>query len=1142
MTFVHLRCHTEYSICDSIHRIGPLLDQAAQDQMMALAITDHMNLFALVKFYRQALSRQIKPIIAADCVLREGDHAYGVSLYCQNATGYQNLKQLISLGYLEGQHNGTPTLSWQWLAQYHEGLLVLSGGMQGDVGQALLQGKGALAKEKIARWRACFGDRYYLEIQRVDLPEEQRYNEAVLALALAEQVPVVATHPNYFLSAADYEAHEARVCIQSGMVLADTRRPQAYRPTQYFKRQAEMSALFADLPLALANTVEIAKRCTVSLSFDQHYFPHYVADSPLSLPDYLKAQTTSWLSAYLAQHGQAGAPAWASAADYHARLDRELDVIIKMDFVSYFLVVADFIAWAKKQGIPVGPGRGSGAGSLVAFCLGITGLDPIEHGLLFERFLNPERVSLPDFDIDFCMDRRDEVIAYVAQHYGQDKVSQIITYGTMAAKAVVRDVGRVLSMPYGFVDQVAKLIPFEIGMTLEKALLDEPILSERYEAEAEVRTLIDLAMKLEGLVRNAGKHAGGVIIAPSPLSDFCPVYCEPDGSSLVTQFDKDDVESIGLVKFDFLGLRTLTIIDWAMQSIGEDWDISEIPLDDQATYEMIQTGETTAVFQLESRGMQDLIKRLAPDCFEDMTALVALFRPGPLQSGMVDDYIVRKNKQAVWDCPHPKLEPILTNTYGVILYQEQVMEIARVLGGYSLGAADILRRAMGKKKPEEMAKQRAVFLQGAKEQAVDETLAAYIFDLMEKFAGYGFNKSHSAAYALLAYQTAWLKTHHPAHFMAAVLSSDMDSTDKVLRFLSACRQAKVAVNLPDINVSRYAFYVSGEMTIEYGLGAVKGVGESAALAMVAERAARGPYESLFDFCYRLADKRLSKRTIEPLIYAGAMDSFGVPRGVLIAHLEDTVRQADQAIRNQSSGQSDLFSSEPVGNIEMALPQTGEELPPLTRLAYEKSTLGFYASGHPVTLYTPEFGTKTSGPLSGLRLKPKSHLVLLGMIAQIRPIQMKSGRKMAVITLEDQSGELELTVFSPLYETLMRERSVSEMVMVDALVEADRFTDRKRIKINQLETVDQYRQQHVASVHIVLSKAPTDEALAALSACLRGHHGLSGCPVWLDCQDEAAEEVVRLAVGKQFEPKPSAVLLAELRALSAVQQAQFIYPP
>ncbi|MDH4260598.1 MAG: DNA polymerase III subunit alpha, partial [Gammaproteobacteria bacterium] len=915
--FVHLRLHTEYSLVDGIVRVPRLMRAVAETGMPAVGMSDQSNLFAMVKFYREAQRHGIKPIIGVDVWLGdEGDRTEPVrlTLFAQGLAGYRNLTRLVSRSYLEGQGRGRPLLERAWLdAETTSGLIALSGAGEGDVGRALAGGRVEEARALLAGWLALFGDRYYLEVQRTSRPGEDEHVAAVLALAGELPVPIVATNDVRFLERDEFEAHEARVCIHDGARLDDPARPRRYSAEQYLKSPAEMSALFADLPEALANSVEIARRCSLALTLGRSFLPAFEVPHGSTVTEYLRVLAEQGLGMRLA--ALAAEPALVmrpvEESRYRQRLADELRVICEMGFEGYFLVVADFIRWARKQGIPVGPGRGSGAGSLVAWSLAITDLDPLQHDLLFERFLNPERVSMPDFDIDFCMARRDQVIDYVAERYGRDRVSQIITFGSLAARAVVRDVGRVLGHPYGFVDSVAKLIPFELGITLADALEKEPELARRYRAEDEVRDLIDLAQRLEGLARNAGTHAGGVVIAPSVLTDFSPLYREPGAGSVVTQFDKDDVEQIGLVKFDFLGLRTLTIIDGTVKLVNSErekageppLDISRLPLDDADTYRMLKSCRTTAIFQLESRGMKDLVRKLQPDCFDDIVALVALFRPGPLQSGMVDDFMTRKHGRgdALIDYLHPSLTEILRPTYGVILYQEQVMQIAQTLSGYTLGGADLLRRAMGKKSPEEMATQRSVFIDGAVARGVSPARAAQIFELIEKFAGYGFNKSHSAAYALLAYQTAWLKAHYPEAFMAAVLSSDMDHTDKVVSFIDECAGMGLVVLPPDVNHSMYQFTVAGPGSIRYGLGAVKGVGQGAVDAIVAERAHRGPFRDLADLCSRVDLHQIGRRTLEAMVKAGCLDGFGPNRATLASMLPAAMQLGEQSTRAVAAG-------------------------------------------------------------------------------------------------------------------------------------------------------------------------------------------------------------------------------------------------
>ncbi|HSW71094.1 MAG TPA: DNA polymerase III subunit alpha, partial [Gammaproteobacteria bacterium] len=916
-SFIHLRLHTEYSISDGLIQIQPLMEQLRKLGFPAVGLTDQSNLFSAIKFYQNSLKYGIKPLLGADLWLgneAEPKQPFRLSCLCQNQGGYQNLLKLISKSFTAGQNHGKPMIQRAWLQDWNQGLLIISGAEEGDLGRALLNNDQKQLQSLQHFWNKFFPERYYLELRRTGRPLEKEYLQKALAFSEYASFPLVATNDVRFLHREDFEAHEARICIQEGQILADPKRPRLYSDQQYLRSPEEMCQLFADLPEALENTVEIAKRCNVMLTLGKYFLPH------CSVPDNLSAET------YLSQAAQTGleerlqtefepASAPKQRQPYDQRLEYELQIINSMGFAGYYLIVADFTHWAKENGIPVGPGRGSGPGSLVAYALKITDIDPLRYELLFERFLNPERVSLPDFDIDFCIEGRDRVIEYVMQKNGRDSVAQVITYGTMAAKAVVRDVGRVLGMPYSAVDKIAKLIPFELGITLDQALKQEPLLNERYQQEEEIRTLIDLARKLEGLTRNAGKHAGGIVIAPGKLSDFTPIYCEPQEEHVVTQFDKDDVEAVGLVKFDFLGLKTLTIMNHALQVINAErqrnkeaaLDLNRLPMNDAKTFALLKACDTSAIFQLESRGMQDLVKRLQPNCFEDLIPLVALFRPGPLQSGMVDDFVIRKHGRAEVIYPHPQLEPVLRSTYGVILYQEQVMQIAQTLSGYSLGAADLLRRAMGKKKPEEMAKQRETFCAGAKKNGVDNKLATHIFDLMEKFAGYAFNKPHSVSYALISYQTAWLKAHYPAAFMAAVLSSEMAHTEKIVAYLDECKNLGIQVAPPNLNESNYHFTVLDEKHLSYGLGAIKGIGQAAIETIIAARDKGKPFRDLFDFCGRVDCHKVNRRTFEALIKAGAFDTLGPHRASILATLTLALQQAEQITSSRQQGQKDLFA-------------------------------------------------------------------------------------------------------------------------------------------------------------------------------------------------------------------------------------------
>jgi DNA polymerase-3 subunit alpha len=1601
--FIHLRLHTEYSLIDGLVDIKALVKHCAKLGLPAVAVTDQSNLFALVKFYKAALDGGIKPIAGADVYLHneaEPASPYLLSLYVQNEAGYRTLTELISRSYQENQQQGVPQLMARWLEERNEGLIALSGARFGQIGRALLAGSKDEARRQTEHWLKVFGDRFYLELQRTGRPNEELYIDGAVDLAVEFDAPVVATNDVRFLSPDEFEAHEARVCIYQGRVLDDPRRPRDYTDQQYLKSPEDMAALFADLPEALENSVEIAKRCNLSLTLGKNFLPDFTVPAGLSPEEFFVEQSRQGLRERLASHPPAGRGSLEERTQaYEDRLELELGVIRQMGFPGYFLIVADFIQWAKQNGIPVGPGRGSGAGSLVAYALKITDLDPIEFDLLFERFLNPERVSMPDFDVDFCMDRRDEVIDYVARKYGRDRVSQIITYGSMAAKAVVRDVGRVLGHPYGFVDKIAKLIPFELGITLDKALESSEDFRKVYESDEEVRALVDLAKSLEGITRNPGKHAGGVVIAPSRLVDFTPLYCEPGGDNLVTQFDKDDVEAVGLVKFDFLGLRTLTIIDWALETINRRQaaqgqpavDINRIPRDDPDTYDLLKRCQTTAVFQLESRGMKDLIRRLQPDSFEDIVALVALFRPGPLQSGMVDDYINVKHGKQKAEYPHPVLEPILRPTNGVILYQEQVMRIAQDMAGYTLGGADLLRRClsgttrvvdvasgrrvtlaeiaarpeewlgrevfslnldtlkieprpitaiypngvrkvfqmttrtgrtiratadhlfytlegwkrlddfrggdsialagtlpirhesgisnaqtklaayllgdghlstkqpsnsyfcnsdleliedfnqcakilfgrpapldhqfhpghktvtyarigfisefnrwvdghlkrahsrdkeipdwvftlschqlklflgtlwstdgsfstfightdytstspilirqlqhlllrlgitalfnaktisykgkphvsyraqitgrddmlkfretlgpylstakqqyaelcyakierkvynqskhqlppavipliakakqvsgmtwadidaaagtlpgtmssglnfkvsptrslsrhrvrrfakvfgdtrlqaladsevfwdkiasidyvgqeevfdltidhnhnfvadefiahncMGKKKPEEMAQQRNIFLEGSVKNNINPDTANFIFDLMEKFAGYGFNKSHSAAYALVSYQTAWLKTHYPAEFMAAVLSSDMDKTDKVVVFIEECRQMKLALQPPDINRSEYRFTVLESGAILYGLGAIKGVGEAAIGDILAERRRNGPFRDLFDFCKRLDLRRVNRRVLEALIRAGALDAIDSHRARHLAELSDAIKAAEQHGAMAATGQDDLFGlTEPAPAVREEAPRPAavvEPWPEEERLAQEKATLGLYLTGHPIMAYEAEirhFITDRLGNLDTDSLKSSGggygrHEVkatVAGLVVELRGKQNKTGKRMAFATLDDRTGRLEVSVFSEAFEQYRDLLAKDTLLVVEGNLAFDDFAGQIKLTAERLYSIEQARARYAKRLALQwpVSGGNGDgsngfkvDELRELLAPFQG----GPCPIVIEYRAQAAQTLIQL--GEGWRVYPGEELLSRLKKRMGADRVKLLY--
>jgi DNA polymerase-3 subunit alpha len=1122
--FVHLNVHTEYSLVDGIVRMPALMEKLAGMSMPAVALTDHANLFGMVKFYRAAEQAGIKPLIGSD-VWVEGVNAAQpgrMTLLCQDETGYGNLSQLVTRGYLEGQQRGQAVIRREWMETHSAGLIALSGGFDGEPGRLLHSGHEALAGDTAVYWEKLFPQRFYLELSRTGHSGEEACVEGAATLAARRGLPVVASNRVRFLEAADFEAHEARVCIHQGRLLADPHRERRYTEAQYLKSADEMAELFSDLPEALENTVEIAKRCNLSLRLGENFLPDFPTPEDKNVSVYLREQAQDGLVSRLGE-----ADAGIARQDYDSRLAHELSVIESMGFPGYFLIVADFIRWARKNGVPVGPGRGSGAGSLVAYALGITDLDPLKHDLLFERFLNPERVSMPDFDIDFCMEGRDRVIEYVAGRYGRDRVSQIITYGTMAARAVVRDVGRVLGHPYSFVDRVAKQVPFALDMTLDKALEESPELRASYDEDETIHYLIDTARSLEGLVRNAGKHAGGVVISPAPLTEFTPLYCEPDGDSLVTQFDKDDVEAVGLVKFDFLGLRTLTIIDRAVKSINarladsaeEPLDMLTIPMDDAATFRLLKAGETVAVFQLESAGLRKLIKEIKPDSFEDIVALVALYRPGPLQSGMVVDFINRKHGKAKVAYPHPDLAPILKPTYGIILYQEQVMQIAQVLAGYSLGGADLLRRAMGKKKPEIMAKERSTFLAGALARGVDESKARYIFELIEKFAGYGFNKSHSAAYALLSYQTAWLKTHYPADFMCAVLSSDMDHTDKVVAMIDECQRMGIRVLPPDVNHSGYDFSVVDGETVRYGLGAIKGVGHGAIEGMLRERADSGVYRNLHDFCRRADTRKANRRVMEALICAGALDALGPNRASLDNALADALARAEQGGAAAAAGQGDMFGLVPEAEAgpddEVAL-NTIAAWPDDQRLRAEKDTLGLYLTGHPIDAYIGELSRLTNGRIAALireageagavegNGKNAQVKTLAGLLVDLK---IRAGKR-AILTLDDRSARLECILFEDKLAEFRHLLQKDSLLIVRGRLSYDDYSDGYRVSARELMDLEQARARYGERIFIQWPGHGTGDT-TALEACLAPYRGDEGCPVTVRYHNEKARADLHL---------------------------------
>jgi DNA polymerase-3 subunit alpha len=1158
--FVHLHVHSEYSLTDSTIRIAGLVAGCARADMPAVALTDQSNLFALVKFYKAAEAAGVKPIAGSDLWLADPEdrgQPQRLTVLCQNREGYLNLSRLLSRAYAENRHGDRVLIDAGWLDTANTGLIALAG-HDSDVGRLLLAGRDDAARTRADWWHTRFPDRLYLEVARIKRTNEEVFLAGALDLASKLDLPIVASNDVRFLAREDFEAHEARVCIHAGRVLADPKRPRDYSPEQYLKSPQEMAALFADLPELVENTVELAKRCNLELSFGTYFLPAFPVPDEHTLDSFIRAQSREGLAKRLAAHDPA---AGFNRDDYAHRLDTELGVIVQMGFEGYFLIVADFINWAKKNGIPVGPGRGSGAGSLVAYALGITDLDPLRYGLLFERFLNPERVSMPDFDVDFCMDRRDEVIDYVSRKYGRDRVSQIITYGTMAAKAVLRDTGRVLGMPYGQVDRIAKLIPkVPLDLGLEDALgrseksrkEPERVVAEfkaLYESDDEVRELVDLALKLEDLTRNAGKHAGGVVIAPGPLSDYAPLFSENGAEGMVTQFDKDDVEKVGLVKFDFLGLRTLTIIDWAVKAINARrsrknetaLDLAQLPLDDPAVFDLLKKARTVAVFQLESRGMQGMLKDAKPDCFEDIIALVSLYRPGPMD--LIPSFCARKQGREPIEYPDQRVEPVLRETYGIMVYQEQVMQMAQIVGGYSLGGADLLRRAMGKKVHAEMAKHRAIFRDGAAKNGADERKADAIFDLMEKFAGYGFNKSHAAAYALVSYQTAWLKTHYPAEFMAAVLSADMDNTDKIVNFLGEARALGLKVLPPDITVSGYLFEATDEKTICYGLGAVKGVGRGAVESIVEARQ-RGPFTDLTDFCQRIDSQKLNKRVFEALILSGSMDALAKNRASLMTQLPEAMRAAEQQARDALAGQNDMFGAASPAAPKQSLPDV-EDWPIAQRLAGERETLGYYLSGHPTDAWRELIAEVTTCPIGEIEkhYRPRQSerrsrfvdlqpMTLAGSVSAIR----KQGDSRAFVTVEDFSGKFEAVLYRESWVEYGPLLTRDAILVFEGGVSIDEFSGGYQLRVQAVSTIEAACECRARVLRLRLNGVQAD-FVARLEHALAAHRG-GNTPVRLAFRNATGHAEIEL--GAQWRVRASAALQQTLQELDGVLAAELVF--
>ncbi|HET9022998.1 MAG TPA: DNA polymerase III subunit alpha [Burkholderiaceae bacterium] len=1146
--FIHLRLHSEFSVVDGIVRIDEAVKKAARDGQGALALTDSANIFGAVRFYAAARKKGVKPIVGCDLWITndaDRDNPFRLAILVQDRAGYLNLCDLLTRAYLDNQHRGRAEVRLEWFEEqdgrHAQGLIALSGGRHGDVGSLLLAGKLEAAKLAAQRMAAAFPARYFLELHRTGHERDAAQTRAALALAAQTKLPVVATHPIQFMEKDDFRAHEARVCIAEGYTLADPRRPRRYTEQQYFKTQAEMEQLFADVPVALANSVAIAQRCNLVLELGRPRLPDYPTPTGITLDDHCRALAGEGLEKRLAARYPEEAERGRQRPAYAARLDLELKTIAKMGFSGYFLIVADFINWAKEHGIPVGPGRGSGAGSLVAYSLGITDLDPLRYELLFERFLNPERVSMPDFDIDFCQDNRDRVIDYVKRKYGHDAVSQIATFGTLGAKAVVRDAGRVLDLPYTKCDTLSKLIPHNPAdpWTLDRALAEEPAFADAVDGDEEFQELVALARPLEGLTRNVGMHAGGVLIAPGKLTDFCPLYCAQGTESAISQFDKDDVEQIGLVKFDFLGLTTLTILDLTLAYVRQldpsfALPLDSLPLDDPKTYDVFKQAATTAIFQFESRGMRELLKRAKPDRLEDLIALNALYRPGPMD--LIPDFIERKHGRQRVEYLHPSIEAILSETYGVMVYQEQVMRIAQVVGGYSLGGADLLRRAMGKKKPEEMAKHRTIFVEGAGRNGVSADVATELFDHMEKFAGYGFNKSHSAAYAVVAYQTAYFKAHYPAAFMAANLSTVMDDTDKVKDLIEDCKALGLKVLPPDVNAGNWRFEPVDVKTIRYGLGGIKGTGQGAIEAILAARAAGGPYTDLFDLCARVDKHVINRRVIEALVRAGALDRLLDDRATLLA----TVGRAIEAAQHEaaSAGQASLFGV-PDGAKRHVEYVKAPRWSTRDQLSNEKMALGYYFSGHLFTEYAEEARRLAPTPLAEVK-QARDLIKLAGVIVAARSQNTRRGR-MGVVVLDDGTAQLELMVFSELYDRKRALLKEDQLLFVVGKVRYDEFAQRLSISAEDLMDLTEARARAAARLKIEVEGAGDVARLRDALLPYRTTNGQTGTGCRIVVNYSNGTGTADIPLPEDWRVRGEDRLVAELVAQPRVRRAYFNYP-
>ncbi|WP_312102710.1 DNA polymerase III subunit alpha [Acinetobacter venetianus] len=1133
MQFVHLGIHTEFSITESIVRIPDLVKVAVAEEMPALAITDLSNLHAAVKFYGACLGKGIKPIMGS--VIRLNDAEHKATLLAMSNTGWRNLTEIVSRGFIEGQQLSIPCIQKEWVLEQSEDLIILLG-QHSDVGRMLCSSNPQKAEPLLEAWIEKFGNRVYLALTRTNRSGEEDFIQQAVKLAAKYQIGVVAHNDVHFVEQDDFEAHEARVCIADGYVLGDDKRPKNYSTEQYFKTAEQMSELFSDIPSAIENTYQISKRCNVELQLGTYFLPDFPIPDGYTIDTYFEHLSREGLEERL-NHLYPIAERDEDWADirkpYDERIKYEVDIILKMGFPGYFLIVMDFIQWAKNNGVPVGPGRGSGAGSLVAYSLKITDLDPLRYDLLFERFLNPERVSMPDFDVDFCIAGRDRVIEYVAQNYGRQAVSQIATFGTMAAKGAIRDVARVLGKSYGLADRISKMVPTKpLGVDLKQAIELEPQLKDIVTNPAnpdndDASEIWEMALKLEGITRNTGKHAGGVVIAPGKITDYSAVLCDADGTNRVAQYDKDDVEAAGLVKFDFLGLRNLTVIEDAVQNINKriksevPLNISNVPLDDKDAYLVFAEANTTAVFQFESVGMKKMLKEARPSKFEEIIAFVSLYRPGPMD--LIPDFIHRMHG-GEFEYLHPLLEGVLEPTYGIMVYQEQVMQAAQFCAGYTLGGADLLRRAMGKKKPEEMVKQRQIFIKGAAEKEIDEATANHIFDYMEKFAGYGFNKSHAAAYALVAYHTAWLKAHYPAEFMAAVMSSEMQNTDSVVFLIDDCRNNKLEVLPPSVNMSLYHFHASDEQTIVYGLGAIKGVGEQAMQSVIDSRINDGPYKDLFDFCHRIDLKKINKRTLEALIRAGALDCLGIERSSLMAQLPEAVQAAEQARSNRETGIMDLF-----GEVEEVQRKPAKPVKPWSdevRLKGEKDTLGLYLTGHPIDVYRPELKSFIPAKLNEVTPTRRGvTTVFAGLVLDVANFPNR-----IMITLDDGTARIEVSCNHERFQRYKDIVRLEQVVVIEGEIYEREGFDRPMARLSKAFSLNEIRQKRAQSIQIRLPNDLMTKTLAKdLQNMLLPYCNVDMCQhIGIHIQVEQSFATAELHLGPQWKVAPLDELLGKLR--------------